>query len=480
MAYGAPFEPRVPDQHRPAGHNLPKRMRNSPSTVADLMTPAPQAIHGLTTVAAAIDLISTLGAPGLPVVENDHLIGFITPIQLLRKPLYRTVAEAMSKDVIPATPDLPLSYAYDLLARQQAEVLPVVDHGRLVGLISLTAILEARHQERDPLTGLPWAASLRNWAMGALGRGEEVVILFVDLDNFGIVNKALGHVVGDDILRSVGYLLSAALDPSTDFICRYGGDEFAIATTRRVEDATALAQRLRETVNLPVEIEGRQERVTASVGFAGGRRVEPRTAAHIAATVDDLLTLASRGSTLAKESGQGIVHHTRREEERDLRQPGRRYRRGEIRLRLDHAVVSAEPHQSVATVALGLGDRVVHGTAAARISGRAVPLLVADATLAAIAQVIASSSGFLLEDLSLMPSENETVAVAVLAGAPGQPERLVGSARAADAHLAVSRAVLDALNRRLSRILEGMLQRDPEAQHGSSQTGAPSLQSIEN
>jgi len=94
--------------------------------------------------------------------------------------------------------------------------------------------------------------------------------------------------------------------------------------------------------------------------------------------------------------------------------------------------------------------------------------------------VIASSSGFLLEDLSLMPSENETVAVAILAGAPGQPERLVGSARAADAHLAVSRAVLDALNRRLSRILEGMLQQDPEAQHGSSQAGAPSLQSIEN
>src|SRR5207237_367029 len=184
-------------------------------------------------------------------------------------------------------------------------------------------------------------------------------------------------------------------------ICRYGGDEFAIATTRRIEGATALAQRLRETVNLPVEIEGTQERVTASVGFAGGRRVEPRTAAHIAATVDDLLTLASRGSTLAKESGQGIVHHTRREEERDLRQPGRRYRRGEIRLRLDHAVVAAEPHQSAAT-------------------------------------------------------------------------------GAADAHLAVCRAVLDALNRRLARILEGMLQRDPEAQHGSSEAGAPSLQSIEN
>src|SRR5207237_1326985 len=134
-------------------------MRNSPSTVADMMTPAPQAIHGLTTVAAAIDLIRPLGVPRLP--------------------------------------------------------------------------------DGDPRPGLPWAASLRNWAMGALGRGEEVVILFVDLDNFGIVNKALGHVVGDDILRSVGYLLSASLDPSTDFICRYGGDEFAIATTRRVEDATA-------------------------------------------------------------------------------------------------------------------------------------------------------------------------------------------------------------------------------------------------
>lgn len=444
-------------------------------TVGDLMTPAPTPIHGSTTVGAAIDLIRSHGLAGLPVLEDDRLIGFVTPIQLLRQPFYRVVAEVMVKDLSPATPDLPLSYAYGLLTRQQAEVLPVVEDGRLVGVISLTAILEARNQERDPLTGLPWAAGLRSWAMAALARGDEVAILFIDMDNFRIVNKALGHVVGDDIVRSVAYLLTTCVDPSTDFLCRYAGDEFAIATVRRSEDARALAQRLRETISLPVEIEGIEERVTASVGLAGGRRAERRTVSHIASTVEDLLTLGSRGSTLAKESGKGIVHHSRSEEERALRLADRRSRGMDARLRLEQAAVTMESHQTTAVVTLALGERKAHGTASARMAGRSVPFLVADATLQGVAEAIGAESGFLLEDLSLLPSERETIAVAILAAAEGRSERLVGSARAADPQVAVSRAVLAALNRRLGRTLAELLRPGRPSDRGTPQ--APDVSS---
>ncbi|HYM91057.1 MAG TPA: GGDEF domain-containing protein [bacterium] len=432
-------------------------MRESPSTVADLMIPVPTPIPGAATVGEAIDLIRAHDHGGLPVVDGARLVGFVTPIHLLRQPLYRTVAEVMATDLSPARPDLSIGQAYELLMRQRADVLPVVEGGRLVGLITLAAVLEARSQERDPLTGLPWATALRTWATSALEGGREVAVLFIDLDNFRIINKALGHVVGDDIIRSVAYLLASQIDPATDLLCRYAGDEFAVATTRGSEDARGLAQRLRDAVNLPVEIQGREERVTVAIGFAGGRRVEPRTAAHIASTVEDLLTLASRGSTLAKESGRGIVHYSRREEDAAPRDGGADQRSDEVRLRLVRASVNRDVQGSTAVVELSLRGRAVRGTASARILGHGAPFLVAEATLRAITQAVGESPGYLLDDLTLTPSEQDTVAVAVLISAADPSERLVGSAGAPDPHTAVSRAILSALNRRLGKALAGVL-----------------------
>jgi IMP dehydrogenase len=438
-------------------------MTDSPQTVGDLKMPAPPPVAGSASVGAAIDLIREHDLAGLPVVDGDRFVGFVTPIRLLRQPLYRTVAEVMTTDLVPATSSLSIGEAHELLVSQRADVLPVVDEGRLVGLITLTAVLEAKSQERDPMTGLPWATALRNWAAAAFQRGQEVAIIFVDMNNFRIVNKALGHVVGDDIIRSVAYLLQSQIEPSTDLLCRYGGDEFAIATTRGGEDARVLAQRLRVIVNLPVEIRGVEERVTAAIGFAGGRRVERRTAAHIASTVEDLLTLASRGSTVAKESGRGIVHHSRREEDAGDARGEIGPRIEEVRLRLVRSVVNRDPQGSTAVVELELNGRPAVGSAAARIHGHGTPFLVADATLKAIAEAVGAELGFLLDDLSLTSSDAETVAVAVLVGGEG-PERLVGSAGAADPSVAVSRAILAALNRRLGKTLAGLLRdvRGPE------------------
>lgn len=317
------------------------------------------------------------------------------------------------------------------------------------------------------MTGLPWSTALRNWAAAAFQRGQEVAILFVDMNNFRIVNKALGHVVGDDIIRSVAYLLQSQVDPSTDLLCRYGGDEFAIATTRRSEDARALAQRLRETVSLPVEIRGVEERVTAAIGFAGGRRVERRTPSHIASTVEDLLTLASRGSTVAKESGRGIVHHSRREEDAGAARGEAGPRIEEIRLRLVRSAVDRNAQGSTAVVELELNGLPAVASASARIHGHGTPFLVADATLKAIAQAVGAEPGFFLDDLSLTASDKETVAVAVLVGGEGS-DRLVGSASAPDPHVAVSRAILAALNRRLGKTLAELV-RQPRP-HGVATT----------
>lgn len=276
-------------------------------TVAEAMAPTTVSVNVDDSVGAAAGILRRESLAGLPVVAKDRVVGLVTPLQILQKPPYRPVGAFMTRGITPATPELSLPQAYALMAKQGVEVLPVVDAGAIVGQISKVAVLRSQGQQTDPLTGLPWGTALRAWASAALANGREVAILFVDLDNFGEINKVLGHVAGDDILRSITHLLASLTDPSTDLLCRYGGDEFVIATTRPEDDMRTLVARIESQVVVPVDLEGDLRRLTASVGVAGGRRDEGRTPVHVPATVEDLLALASRESTAVKTGKSAIA-----------------------------------------------------------------------------------------------------------------------------------------------------------------------------
>ncbi|HEX4835713.1 MAG TPA: GGDEF domain-containing protein [bacterium] len=418
-------------------------------TVADVMMVDLASVAASETVVAASDIIRQHNLPGLPVAEGGQIVGVVTPLQLLRQPPYRKVSEVMTAGITPASPDLSLLQAHALLGTQRIDLLPVVQEGRLVGQISLATILRAIGQQTDPLTGLPWSTALRAWASASLGRGHEVAILFIDMDNFKLVNKALGHAVGDEILRSMAALLGKFVDVSTDLLCRYGGDEFAIATTRSAEEARALAQRLQESTTLPLEIGGETRAVTASVGFAGGRRIEGRVPAHAAATVEDLLTLASRASTAAKESADVAARRGTWSDEGSVA--------AEARLRLLDVKVHVEPSRCTATVRISLGAQEGTGSASGQIHGRGVSFLVADATLQAITETIGERYLYTVEELTEVPFETDRLVVAILRNGIEPFQRFVGGAHAADLPHAVSKAILDALNRVLARALADLL-----------------------
>src|SRR5260370_22740097 len=101
-------------------------MREFPKTVADVMIPAPVTVRGSATVGEAIDLIRDYDQAGLAVVEGDQVVGVVTPIHLLRQPLYRAVRDVAATDISPARTDLPIAQAYDLLTLQRADILPVI------------------------------------------------------------------------------------------------------------------------------------------------------------------------------------------------------------------------------------------------------------------------------------------------------------------------------------------------------------------
>jgi diguanylate cyclase (GGDEF)-like protein len=434
-------------------------------SVADAMRPTTLFVTRVDIVATAAKLIAQHKLAALPVLDGNRILGLVTPLSLLTAPPYRLVTDVMTaQNITPATPALPLSQAYALKIGQRVEVLPVVVDGKIVGEITSAAIFRVQGQQTDPLTDLPFSTAARAWSVAALERGHEITILFLDLDNFGAVNKTFGHVAGDNILCTVAHLLNSLVDVETDILCRYGGDEFVIATTRRKADADELMQRIQDVVAVPIDPGEAGRHVTVSVGIAGGRRTEGRERAHIAATVDDLLTLASRASTLAKEGkragapapvrgpagdGEGTtttaaVHATEVIPAPITSLEG-------ARLRLIRVMVNTDAKGSEVTVALGAGAREGVGRADGQVHGEGMLFLVASATLDAIRRTAGESHAFVLEELHEVPVATEKLVVAVLTSTSVAPRLFAGAACATDLPHAVTKAILAALNRRLAK-----------------------------
>jgi diguanylate cyclase (GGDEF)-like protein len=128
----------------------------------------------------------------------------------------------------------------------------------------------ARH---DALTGLYNRFSFDEKLIAArqvaLEGGEQLSLLFVDLDGFKNVNDTLGHSIGDALLRAVAVRLKNILGPH-DFSARLGGDEFAIvhASNDVQTTATAFALKVLRTISDCRHIEGNPVYIGASIGIA--------------------------------------------------------------------------------------------------------------------------------------------------------------------------------------------------------------------
>jgi diguanylate cyclase (GGDEF)-like protein len=94
-------------------------------------------------------------------------------------------------------------------------------------------------------------------------------VIFLDLDRFKIINDSLGHLVGDELLRSISYRIKLTLRPS-DTVARLGGDEFAILVDDIQEAAAAsvVADRIQKALTQPFRIGGQDVFSTASLGIA--------------------------------------------------------------------------------------------------------------------------------------------------------------------------------------------------------------------
>jgi diguanylate cyclase (GGDEF)-like protein len=124
----------------------------------------------------------------------------------------------------------------------------------------------------DPVTKLPnrnlFQQRLRDALDAAKTRRQHVAVLFIDLDNFKLVNDTLGHDAGDILLITISERLRGLLRTG-DTVCRMGGDEFVILLhPAERHDAQTVAVRALETVAHPVAVYEQQVYVGASIGIA--------------------------------------------------------------------------------------------------------------------------------------------------------------------------------------------------------------------
>jgi diguanylate cyclase (GGDEF)-like protein len=128
----------------------------------------------------------------------------------------------------------------------------------------------ARH---DVLTNLPNRALFRDELKRAFANrnreGEQVAVLCLDLDRFKPVNDTLGHAVGDELLRQVSMRLTSCVRGG-DLAARLGGDEFGIIQSRVEDesDASALAERVVQSLSGPYDVCGHRVIIGVSIGVA--------------------------------------------------------------------------------------------------------------------------------------------------------------------------------------------------------------------
>jgi diguanylate cyclase (GGDEF)-like protein len=183
-----------------------------------------------------------------------------------------------------------------------------VDFMQAIANVLANAVERRRTEERtqhealhDGLTGLPnrnlFLDRLRHALSAGARRQTAIAVLFLDLDQFKLVNDSLGHAAGDELLAAVAPRIEQALRPG-DTVARFGGDEFAVLAEDVGDErgATRIAERIAEALARPFILREREHFVSASIGISLGTGAEPPEA---------LIRDADSALYRSKEHGRG-------------------------------------------------------------------------------------------------------------------------------------------------------------------------------
>ena len=175
----------------------------------------------------------------------------------------------------------------------------------------LAAITEQEQTARrsalhDPLTGLPnrklAADRLEHGLEQAKRHGRILAVMFMDLNDFKIINDTHGHEAGDSVLRTVAQRLTENTR-GDDTVSRLGGDEFLylMTETESEQDVRSIAEKIGTAIRAPFDIDARGGRVNLTITASIGIAVYPQNGA----TAESLVAHADQAMYRAKRDKSG-------------------------------------------------------------------------------------------------------------------------------------------------------------------------------
>jgi diguanylate cyclase (GGDEF)-like protein len=206
------------------------------------------------------NLMNELKIGSLVVMDHGKTMGIITSRDVRATHPNRIAADAMTPNPVSISYDCFIWDALKIMIHYQIERLPVTKDEHVVGLVTRDALKIKLSEWLDPLTGLYRAPYIHIIGEDLLKKQVCFQLLFLDLNNFGMINKLFGHPVGDDVILGYAEKLKS-LSEEGDFLCRYAGDEFVMITFRGNHSTSLLAELLSQPI-LINDIE-----VSASVGL---------------------------------------------------------------------------------------------------------------------------------------------------------------------------------------------------------------------
>jgi diguanylate cyclase (GGDEF)-like protein len=262
----------------------------------------------------------------LVVLKNKKPIGILTErdfVKLISSDFSRNSGVIVDDIILPklitATPSTTFTKAFRTLNTYGIKRLPVTSKNRLVGLITLRQMLihsrnilidmldENRHLQKEVNKDELTKTFNKRYLMRRLDDeynrvrryGSKLCIIFIDIDHFKEVNDTYSHFAGDYVLREMSKIFRKNIR-STDFIARFGGEEFVIVTPNtKAFEASYLANKLRVTIEKSVfKYKRKQMKITISGGVATFSAVK---------SVGEALEHADKALYQAKNTGRNKV-----------------------------------------------------------------------------------------------------------------------------------------------------------------------------
>jgi diguanylate cyclase (GGDEF)-like protein len=238
------------------------------------------------------------------VYENKELVGIVTPRELLLAHPNRIVADVMSSKYLCVDCNLHIWKLEETFAlNKEIEIILLESENDIIGYITRNILNVELGKHIDLLTGL-YKRDFMFYNAHKLIRSEQnTTIIFIDLNNFGLIDKKYGHINGDIILEEVAKILSENT-PLDCYLCRYAGDEFAVLTPYCIEESKALSEKIISEIDsheFPNKIA-----VSASIGICSCK-VHNKKVNNIYDLINRLVNVASLSSTKAKQQKNNSI-----------------------------------------------------------------------------------------------------------------------------------------------------------------------------